>query len=56
MNAKFGVNKPVIIIDSCEVKSWFNMANLRCISQSAKAKKLYFILYCVFEIILILND
>ncbi len=39
-HSKFGVSKPVIIIDSCVFKSWFTSANLQCVSQTAKVKKL----------------
>ncbi len=46
---KFGVNKPVIIVDSCVVKLWFTFANLQCVSQTATVKQYYFVLYFVFE-------
>ncbi len=52
--AKFGVSKPVIINDSCVVKSWFTFANLQSVSlKLPQSKHFYFILYLVFEYIYI---
>ncbi len=47
---KLGVSKPVIIINSHEVKSWFTFANLQSVSlKMSKPETLYFLLYFVFE-------
>ncbi len=49
LHAKFGASKPVIIIDSCVVRSWFTFANLQSVSQTARAKQIVF--YIVFRTI-----
>ncbi len=41
--------KPVIIIDGCVVKSWFTCESADCVSQTAKAIKMYFVLYFIFK-------
>ncbi len=41
LNANFGVGKPVIIIDSCVVKSWLTFANLQNVSQTTKPPPQY---------------
>ncbi len=47
LHVQFGVSKPVIIIDSCVVKSWFIFANLQIVSQAAMAKNIIFrIVFC----------
>ncbi len=44
------VSKPVIIVDSCVVKSWFTFANLQSASlKLPRPKQLYFILYLECE-------
>ncbi len=48
LHAQFGVGKPVILIDSCMVKSWFTFANLESVSRKQPKPK-NTILYCIFE-------
>ncbi len=50
LHAKFGVSKPVIIIDSCVVKSWFTFANLQCLSNCQGQT------ICISYCLLYLND
>ncbi len=50
LQAKFEVCKPVIIIKTCVVKSWFTFVNLQSESlKPPRPKAFYFILYFVFE-------
>ncbi len=47
--AKFGVSKPVIIIDSCVVKSWFTFANPQSVSlKLPRSKIVFYILFCIW--------
>ncbi len=50
LHAKFGVSKPVIIIDTCVVKSWFTFENLQCVSLNlTKPKQIVFcIVFCIW--------
>ncbi len=50
LHAKFDVSKPVIIIDSCVVKSWFTITNVQCLSNCQGQND--FISYCI----LYMND
>ncbi len=53
LHAKFGVSKPVIIIDNCMVKKWFTFANLQSVSlkRNCQCKQ-----YCISYWNLYLND
>ncbi len=48
LHGKFGVSKPVIIIDTCVVISWFTITNLESVSLKRSKRIAFCIIFCIW--------